>query len=121
MKYVMLILLILTAFCSTSQPLLQPNGSGLFCTDEEGVRELARLLKELEFSRSELILYEDLLQASEQEADVYQKLLSNADTANQNLQIQNHNLVAKNDQLRKERWWFAGSGGAAVLLLFLLL
>lgn len=111
----------LTAFYSTSQISLQPSPDGLYCTDTAGVREIARVLKELEFSRSELTIYEQILNASEREATAYQALVHKGDSLNYLLQEDNNRYQSENSSLKKERWYFAGGGfGAAIILVLLL-
>lgn len=111
----------LTAFCCTSQISLQPNGKGFYCTDTAGVREIARVLKELEFSRSELAIYDQILKASEREATVYEGLVHNRDSLNSLLQQENARYHSENSLLKKERWYYAGGGFALALIMVLLL
>lgn len=111
----------LTAFYSSSQISLQPSPDGLYCTDTAGVREIARVLKELEFSRSELTIYDEILKASEREATAYQALVHKGDSLNNLLQEENNRYQSENRSLKKERWYFAGGGfGLAVIMIFLL-
>lgn len=111
----------LTAFCCSSQISLQPNGKGFYCTDTAGIREIARVLKELEFSRSELAIYDQILKASEREANAYHQLVERSDSLNNNLRSSNGELIAQNDQLRRDRWYYAGGGFAIAIILLLLL
>lgn len=110
----------LTAFCCSSQISLLPDGSGRFCTDTSGVREIAKLFKELEYTRQEIDIFSQVLEASEREADSYQKLLRKTDSINEHLNLQNQDLNSENQSLKRERWYFAGGGGLIVLVLCLL-
>ena len=116
----MLIVFILTAYCSTSQISLQPNGSGLYCTDSTGVREIARLFKELEYSREEILLYEDLIQALEMEANAYANMNKAADSLNLELVQENTALTGDKESLKIQRWYFGGAGFLLGILLVLL-
>lgn len=111
----------LTAFCSTSQISLQPSGDGRYCTDTAGVREIARLFKELEYSRAELKVYDHLLIASEMEANAYKQLVDHGDSINEIIQRENADLNLANHSLKKERWFFGGGGVLTGIIIVLLL
>lgn len=121
MKYAALIAFMLIASCCTSQISLQPSPDGLYCTDTAGVREIARVLKELEYSRSELGIYHQILLASEREANTYQKLATQSDSVNELLVDKNKALATDNHSLKRERWYFGGGGVLVGVILVLLL
>lgn len=119
MKSVALILLLTLSWPSLSQISLTQIDDW-YCTDSIGARKVAKALKELEFSRKELILMDSIILAQSNTIGFFNRVLTKQDSVEKDLVRQVHKEQERTEKAKKERWWFAGGGFVLALILILL-